>query len=180
MLTIVIEAMDLFDEESNTFSRSEEIVMEMEHSLLSLSKWESKYQKPFLTKDEKSKKEIFDYLKAMVVTPGVDLDALYTLPNEKLIQIQEYIDSKESATTFGELPDHRGPNEVITSELIYFWMFSFQIPIQCETWHLNRLFSLIRIFGIKNSKPKKMSAQEVAMRNREINEQRRRELGTRG
>lgn len=182
MLTIVIEPVDLFDENTQTFSKTHEveIVLEMEHSLLSLSKWESIYQKPFLTQESKSKEETFGYLKAMVTTPGVDLDVLYLLSNEKIAQIEAYIESTQSATTFGELPGGRGPHEVITSELVYYWMFSFGIPIQCETWHLNRLFSLIRVFGVKNSKQKKMSANEVAMRNRDLNAQRRKELGTRG
>lgn len=180
MLTIVIEGEELYDEKKNTFSSTETTVLELEHSLLSLSKWESRYQKPFLTAGVKTKDEIFGYMKAMVIDQKQDLDALYRCSSKVIDEIQAYIDSSQSATTFGVMPERRGPSEIITSELIYYWMINFTIPFECQTWHLNRLFALIKICNIKNSKPKKMSRHEIAMRNRELNEQRRAQLGTKG
>lgn len=180
MLTIIIKGEEVFDEKTNTFSYLDDTTIEFEHSLLSVSKWESKYQVPFLSSAEKTGEEIFGYIKAMVITPNLDLDVLYRLSDENIATIQGYIDSKESATTFGRMPEHRGPGEVITSELIYFWMVSFNIPFECETWHINRLFSLIRICNIKNSKPKKMSRNELAQRNAAINAERKKKLGTSG
>lgn len=180
MLTIVIEGAELFNEETNEFDTLEDLVINLEHSLLSLSKWESKHQKPFLSSGVKTEEEIFDYLRAMALTPGLDLDVFYRCSQKDLDSIQEYIDSSQSATTFGMMPERRGPGEVITSELIYYWMLTFNIPFSCESWHLNRLFSLIRICNIKNSKPKKMSRHEIAQRNRELNAQRRAQLGTSG
>lgn len=181
MLKIVIGD-EHFDEETNEFSMVNEVVLELEHSLLSLSKWESKYQKPFLSSlEKKTPEEVFGYLQAMVVTPGVDPDVLYRLSQSQINEIQEYIDSSQSATTFGQMPDRRGPSEVITSELIYYWLAAFNLPFcPCETWHLNRLFALIRVANIKNGKPQKMSKNELAQRNRELNAQRRKELGTTG
>lgn len=180
MLRIKIEESEGYNDETDTFVDYPEVVLDLEHSLISLSKWESKYQKPFLSTSGKSTEEIFGYLKAMVVTPGADLDALYRASKEVFDEIQGYIDSSQSATTFGAMPERRGPGEVITSELIYYWMVTFNIPFEVETWHLNRLFALIKICNIKQQKPKPMGKNEIAMRNRELNAKRRAELGTSG
>lgn len=180
MLRLTIIGDEIWDEETNTFDSFNDVVLDLEHSLISLSKWESKYQKPFLSNESKTSEEIFAYLQDMIITPDADPDALYRCSQADIKRIQEYIDSSQSATTFGMMPERRGPGEVITSELIYYWMVAFTIPFECERWHLNRLFSLIRICNIKNSKPRKMSRNEIAQRNRELNAQRRKELGTTG
>lgn len=182
MLRITIEPFEGYDEDKEEFVQvGETVVLDLEHSLLSLSKWESKHQKPFLSAAEKkTAREIYDYLKAMVVTPGVDPDVLDRCSQVTLDEIQRYIDSSQSATTFGAMPERRGPGEVITSELIYYWMVAFNIPFEVETWHLNRLFSLIRICNVKSQKPRKMSKHEISQQYRELNEKRKRELGTRG
>lgn len=180
MLRITIEGGDYFNDETEEFIYFDDVVLDLEHSLLSLSKWESIYQKPFLSAGEKSVEEIFGYLKAMVVSPMVDLDVLHRCSQKNIDTVQKYIESGQSATTFGSMPERRGPGETITSELIYYWMVAFNIPFECETWHLNRLFSLIRICNIKNSKPRKMSRNEIAMRNKELNDKRRAELNTSG
>lgn len=180
MLTVIIEGDENFNEETNEFEAVNDVVIDFEHSLLSLSKWESKYQKPFLSTGEKTSEEIFGYLKEMILTPNVDPDVLYRCSQKNLDSIQHYIDSSQSATTFGLMPEHQGPGEVITSELIYYWMVAFNIPFDCEHWHLNRLFALIRICNIKNSKPKKMSRHEMAQRYHELNAKRKAELNTSG
>lgn len=178
MLRIIIEGDETYNEEENTFATINEVVLDLEHSLLSLSKWESIYQKPFLSSEKKTAEEIYEYIKCMVITPDIDLDVLYSQKNVDLIQ--EYIDSSQSATTFGKLPERRGQGEIITSELIYYWMVTFNIPFECETWHLNRLFSLVRICTLKNGKQQKMTKSELAARNRELNAQRKAKLGTSG
>lgn len=180
MLRLIIEGAELFNEETQQFSTTETAVLELEHSLLAVSKWESKYQKPFLVVGQKSRDEIYGYLRAMVLTPNADLGALDRCSQQNLNAVQAYIDSSQSATTFGSLPERRGPGEVVTSELIYFWMLSFNVPFECERWHLNRLFSLLRICNIKNSKQKMMSAADISRRNAELNAKRRAELGTNG
>lgn len=179
MLRIIIEEDETYDEENNLFETINEVVIDLEHSLFSISKWESIYQKPFLSSGEKTSEEIFGYIKTMIVTPDLDFDALNLSANH-ITKIQEYIDSAQSATTFGMMPERRGPGEIITSELIYYWMVTFNIPFECEHWHLNRLFALIRICNIKNSKPQKMSRNEISQRYREINARRRAELQTTG
>lgn len=180
MLRLIIEGDETYNEDTNSFETVNDIILDLEHSLISLSKWESKHQKPFLSSEKKTSEEIYSYLKAMVILPTMDLDVLYKIKKNDIDKIQEYIDSSQSATTFGSMPERRGPGEVITSELIYYWMIAFNIPFECQYWHLNRLFSLIRICNIKNSKPKKMSRHEIAMRNRELNAKRRAELNTSG
>jgi hypothetical protein len=180
MLRLIIAGEESFNEEDQTFSTIDDVIIDLEHSLLSLSKWESIYQKPFLSPEPKTAEEIFSYIQAMVITPNVDLDVLYRCTEEDVAKIQQYIDSKQSATTFGIMPERRTQEEIITSELIYYWMVAFNIPFECETWHLNRLFSLIRICNIKNSPPQKISKIELARRNRELNAQRRSQLGTTG
>lgn len=181
MFRLIIVADEMFNEKTKEFvPAGEDLVMDLEHSLISLSKWESEYEKPFLTSAKKTSEEIFSYLKAMVVTPGVDLEALYKCSQRNIEEIQRYIDSPQSATTFGMMPESRGPGEVITSELIYYWMIGFQIPWEAQYWHLNRLFALIRICNIKNAPKKKMSRREIAERNQRLNAERREKLGTSG
>lgn len=180
MLSIVVLGEEQFNNETYEFTTLGDVVLEFEHSLVSLSKWEEKHEKAFLGKGDKTTEEIFDYLKCMVLTPNVPEEVFHNLSDENIESINQYIEAKHSATTFGALPKERGTGETITAELIYYWMIGLNIPFECQYWHLNRLFSLIRVCGIKNSPPKKMSkAQMVAERNR-INQQRREQYGTRG
>lgn len=180
MLKILVPGVEHFDETTETFITVGDFEIELEHSLVSLSKWESKHQKPFLDKREKTPQEIISYIETMILTPICPDDLMLRLSQQNLDEISAYIESKESATTFGKMPDRPGRGEIITSELIYYWMVAFTIPFECERWHLNRLFALIRICNIKNSKPKKMSRHEIATRNRELNAQRRAQYNTTG
>jgi hypothetical protein len=180
MLKLIIQGDEFFDEETQTFSTVDDVFLELEHSLASLSKWEAEFQKPFLSPGEKTPKEIFAYIYTMILTEGVDPDIIFRLSQENLDRINAYIESAQSATTFGLMPERSGRGEVVTSELIYYWMVAFNIPFECEKWHLNRLFALIRICNIKNSPQKKLSRNEIAMRNRALNEERRARLGTSG
>jgi hypothetical protein len=180
MLKLIIPGTEYFNEETETFETVGDVELELEHSLVSLSKWESKFKKPFLTNDKKTANEIYCYIETMIISPIYPADALMRLSEDNINRINDYIESPESATTFGAMPDKKVKGEVITSELIYYWMVAFNIPFECEYWHLNRLFSLIRICNIKNSKPKKMSRNEIATRNRELNAIRRAQYNTKG
>jgi hypothetical protein len=180
MLKIVVPETELFNNETQEFHNLVSFELELEHSLISLSKWESKYQKPFLTSKDKTPEEIRGYIEAMIISPIYPPDFFTRLSTGNVKSINDYIESKESATTFGTMPERKGQGEIITSELIYYWMVAFNIPFECEYWHLNRLFSLIRVCNIKNSKPNKMSRHEIASRNRELNAIRRAQYGTSG
>jgi hypothetical protein len=180
MLTIVVPGVEMFDEKSQEFITKDDVTLDLEHSLISLSKWESIYEKPFLGKGERTSEEILGYVKAMTLTPNVPDAVFLKLSEDNVMAINKYIDSKMTATWFSEPPGAPASRDVITAELIYYWMITFQIPFECEKWHLNRLFTLIRVCNIKQAKPTKMSRSEIAARNRELNAQRRAQLGTKG
>lgn len=180
MLTIVVGAVPSFDEAKQEFVEEGGTEVQLEHSLVSLSKWESKHEKPFLGRTEKTTDEVYDYIKAMILTPGISDELLSQLSEENVADINKYIEAKMTATWFSDSPGAPRTSEVITAELIYYWMTVFNIPFECETWHLNKLFTLIRVCNNKQAKPKKMTRSEIAARNREINERRKRELGTKG
>lgn len=179
MLTIVVPGIEMFNDATQEFTTEGEVVLELEHSLVSLSKWESKHEKPFLGEGDKTLEEVLEYIKFMTLTK-VPEETFSRLSEENVEEINNYINAKMTATWFSEQPGTPQSREVITAELIYYWMIAFQIPFECETWHLNRLFTLIRVCNIKQSKPKKMSRAEIAARNRELNAQRRAQFKTKG
>ncbi len=180
MLTLIVPGEEYFDEEKQEFATVGDFVLEMEHSLVSLSKWESKFEKPFLSSTDKTSEEILAYVEAMILTPVYPADLWNRLTKECLDQINAYIESKQSATTFGSVPERKGRGEIITSELIYYWLVAFNIPFECEHWNLNRLFTLIKICNVKNGKQKKMSRAEQTQLYRDENARRRAMLNTTG
>lgn len=180
MLKIMVGAEEAFDEETQEFVFLGGVELQLEHSLVSLSKWESKYEKPFLGSDEKTPEELVGYVKAMLLTPEVPEEVFTRLNEANFTAINTYINAKMTATWFSEAPGAPKAREVITNELIYYWLTVFQIPFEVETWHLNRLFTLIRICNVKSAKPQKMSRSEIAHRNRQLNEQRRMQHKTSG
>ena len=169
-----------WDEEREEFVQAEETTLELEHSLVSLSKWESKWNKPFLSKTGMSSEEILDYIKFMTLTPDVDPLVYGKLTPENYEQINQYISAPMTATTFSSDKNSRGGREVVTSELIYYWMISLQIPFECQHWHLNRLLTLIRVCNVKNAPPKKQSKGDIMRRNAALNAQRRAKLNSKG
>jgi hypothetical protein len=180
VLTITVPGREFFDEENEVFVESESVVLELEHSLVSLSKWESIFEKPFLDDKPRTEEELFTYIKCMLLTPNVPPEVLTRLTEQNLVDINNYMNSKQSATWFNDHTESSKRGETFTSELIYYWMIGFNIPLECENWHLSRLFTLIRVCNVKNAPPKKMSRAEIAARNRELNAKRKAELGTRG
>jgi hypothetical protein len=180
MLKLTVPGVEHYDEATEEFVDVGEVVLELEHSLVSLSKWESQYEKPFLGNSEKSTEEIRGYIEAMMVTSNPPADYFLRLSKENFEAINAYIEAKNTATWFHEAPGPPKSPQVITSELIYYWMTIFNIPFECETWHLNRLFTLIRICDLKNAKPKKMTRAQIAERNRRLNAERKEQWGTKG
>lgn len=179
MLQITIPAVDLWDEVKQEFVIQKEQTLRLEHSLVSLSKWESKWCKPFLGKGEKTDEETQDYIKCMTITQNVDPDVYNYLSKDNFDQISEYIQAPMTATTFPK-DNSRGSNKIITAEVIYAWMFALQIPIDCEKWHLNRLLTQIRACSAMNQSPKKMSRSEIAKQNAALNATRRKQLNSKG
>ena len=180
MLTITVPGDEVYDDSTGLLSTVNDVQLELEHSLVSLSKWEQMYEKSFMNTEEKTDEELIGYIQCMVVTPDWDPQLLYKITQENLEEINNYINARMTATTFHDPPGAPKTREVITSELIYYWMTVFNIPFECEHWHLNRLFTLIRICNVKQSKPKKMSQAEAARQRAELNAARRAQYGTSG
>lgn len=180
MLQIVIPEQECFNNETCEFVTLKAETLQLEHSLVSLSKWESKWHKSFLTKDEKSYEETLDYIKCMTITQNVKPEVYQRLTKKNVEEINAYIANPMTATTFSQDRSGKGSRERITSELIYYWMVALNIPFECQKWHLNRLLTLIRVCEIKNQPPKKMSKGELMSRNAALNAARRKQLNTRG
>jgi len=180
MLTITIPAREMFDERTQTFSTTKEQTLQLEHSLVSLSKWESKWCKPFLTNGTKTVEETIDYVRCMTLTQNVDPEVYRYLTNENIEQINRYIEAPMTATWFADDPTAKPNREVITAELIYYWMIALQIPFECQKWHLNKLFTLIRVCNVKNQPPKKMSKRDIMSRNAALNAARRKKFNSNG
>lgn len=184
MLRLEILGEEQWDSENEKFVYPERFVIKLEHSLVSLSKWESKFEKPFLTEESKTHDEILGYIQCMIL--DVEDPDLYVpfLTQDHVYKIQEYIDSKQTATWFTDNRPSRS-TQTITNELVYYWMAKAEIPIECETWHLNRLFTLLRVHSAHNAaadtngKKKRMSSSDAAERAKE-NERRRQLYGTKG
>ena len=179
MLEIIIPGLELYNEETNEFTCYDDVKLELEHSLVSISKWESKWCKPFLDGKDKTLDEIVDYVRCMTISENIESDVYDRLTEENLVVINEYIGRPMTATTFNNEKKSTG-REIITSEIIYYWMVSFNIPFECQYWHLNRLLTLIKVCNVKNNPPKKMSQKEILARNKALNDARKKELGTRG
>lgn len=181
MLKITIPERECFNDETNEFIYIKSQKLQLEHSLVSLSKWESKWKKPFLdSRTEQSREEILDYVRCMTLTQNVDPDVYLNIDDHSLKIIEDYINDSMTATTFFERESKTSNREKITSELIYYWMISFGIPLDCQKWHLNRLMTLIRICNIKQSPEKKMSKAEIMKQNAKLNAARRKKSGSKG
>ena len=181
MLQITVPATEQWDESKQEFINTKEQTLLLEHSLVSLSKWESKWCKSFLSsKEDKTNEETIDYIRCMTLNKNVDPNVYYCLTKENIKQIYDYIYAPMTATVLPK--DHRNKTnrEVITSELIYYWMIALTIPSEYERWHLNRLITLINVCSIKNAPPKKRSRRELMSRNAALNAARRKQFNTRG
>ena len=152
-----------WDEKTQQFVDPEYVTLKLEHSLVSLSKWESKWCKPFLSKESKSPEETIDYIRCMTIDDDVDPVVYALITNEHINQVNDYIAAPMTATTFYEDKTSSKSKETITSELVYYWMVALTIPFECQYWHLNRLLTLVRVCNIKNSPPKKRSKSEIML-----------------
>lgn len=186
MLTITIKAREGWDEDAELFKGLDrDWTLQLEHSLISITKWEQKYHKPYLTDEKKSKEELLDYIRCMTVTPNVPSEVYDFLSKDNLHEIQQYINDPMTATVFndyrpGGKQSKIGRREFLTNELIYYYMTSYGISWQAEKWHINRLLTLINVHAIKDSDGKKMSKKDIINRNSELNKARRAMMGSKG
>lgn len=181
MLTIEISEREEYDDINNEFIYTKGGTLQLEHSLVSISKWESKWKKPFLSVEEKTREETIDYIKCMTITQNVDPKIYRGIGNKVIEQVNEYIKDPMTATWFSnDNTKAKGDRKVITSERIYGWMVGFNIPFECQKWHLNRLLTLIRICESDNSDPKKMGKGDLLRNNTALNRARRASHHTKG
>ena len=181
MLTLTVGQREWFNSEIEEFVYDGGIQVSFEHSLVSLSKWEAKVKRPFLGPGEMTSEEIGYYIEAMTVTESPPERLLELLTESDLKTINDYINDSQTATTFRDESGARKTNqEIISAELIYFWMFSCGIPLEAQYWHLSRLFAQIRVFSVKNSKDKKVNPRTAAAERARLNAERRQSLGTKG
>lgn len=180
MLKITVPGREMWNEAKQEFIYTKDQDLVLEHSLLSISKWESKWCKPYFTNREKTIDETLDYIRCMTITPNVSPDVYIRLSSENVDEIVNYINAPMTATTFMQTDKNTVRGEQITADLIYYYMVTFRIPFECEKWHINRLITLIRVCSEKSQPAKKMSKGEIMRRNAELNAKRKKELNTRG
>lgn len=180
MLRITIPAVEKWDEGKQEFVYTKEQTLQLEHSLVSLSKWESRWCKPFLTNKPLTTEETIDYIKCMTLTQNVPPEVYEYIPDSVIEEVSNYIGAPMTATHFSEEQRGRGSGETVTSELIYYWMIALNIPLECQKWHLNRLMTLVKVCNIKNTPPKKMGRKALMNRNAALNASRRQQLNSKG
>lgn len=180
MLQITIPATEKWDESKEEFIYSKEYTIKLEHSLVSLSKWESKWCKPFLSDNELTEEETLDYIRCMNMTQNIPPEAFYNITEEDVKRVADYINASMTATWFSEDSKGKRSREVVTSEIIDYWMIALQIPSEYRKWHLNKLLTLIRVCNIKNSPPKKTSWRESVSQTAKLNAARRKKFNTKG
>ena len=178
-LTITIPGRELWDEKNQKFIEFSSKTLTLEHSLISVSKWEAKWKKPYLTNKRKTREEVIDYVRCMTISGNVDHDVYYGLTRKNLKDIEHYINDSMTATTFTNKP-RRSPSEYMTNETIYYYMTALNIPFSCEKWHLNHLLTLIEVANRKQEKPKKMRPSAVASQYASLNAARRAKHRSRG
>lgn len=180
MFQLMIPGKELWDEKKEEFVRTKDVTLCLEHSLVSLSKWEAKWHKPFLGKGEKSPEETVDYIRCMTLTQNVNPSVYDWIDENAMKQVSDYIADPMTATWFSKEDKSPPGREVVTAEVVYYWMIALNIPFECQKWHLNRLLTLIRVCNAKNATPKKLGKKQLAKRNAALNAARRKNLGSRG
>ena len=180
MLKIVVPGGSFFNELTNEFIDQESVTLELEHSLVSISKWEAIHHKSFLAQKTRTPEEQLDYIKCMVITKDVDDSVFYRFTTENYQEIYKYIEEPMSATYIKKPSNNGRGGDTVTADLIYYWMISFQIPFECQYWHLNRLLTLIQVCEIKNGPKNKMSRNEILRSNAALNAARRKKYNSKG
>lgn len=180
MFQLMIPGKELWDEKKEEFVHTKDVTLCLEHSLVSLSKWEAKWHKPFLGKGEKSPEETVDYIRCMTLTQNVSPSVYDWIDENAMKQVSDYIADPMTATWFSKEDKSPPGREVVTAEVVYYWMIALNIPFECQKWHLNRLLTLIRVCNAKNATPKKLGKKQLAKRNAALNAARRKNLGSRG
>lgn len=176
MLEIEVVTEESFDETTEKFVKSETVRLRLEHSLVSLSKWEGIHEKPFLSNQKRTDEETISYIKAMIIDREPSPEVFYKLLADHMDEIMKYVAAKATGTFLPEQPNSSGRRETITSEKIYYWMSKLNIDMSCQHWHLNKLFAHLRLHALLDGPKQKMTMEQ----RRALNAQRKREWNTTG
>jgi hypothetical protein len=179
-LKIEIPEREFFDEEKSQFINVQRTTLTMEHSLVSISKWESKWHIPYLSDKPKTKEQTIDYLRCMTITQNVDPFLFNCIPDRELLKIKDYIENPMTATTFAKEEGKGHTKKILTSEVLYYYMIAFNIPVEFEKWHLNRLLTLIKVCSEENKPKKKIGSKQLANKYASLNAARRAKLKSKG
>lgn len=169
-----------FDPETNTFYTPKPQTIVLEHSLISISRWESKWHKSYLETEHKTREEVLDYVRCMTLTSGVDPRLYLSLPAKTQNEIVEYLNDPATATVLKQQKTKGGKRDKVTSELIYYWMTIYNIPFECEKWNIKRLLVLIQICSAKSTPPKKVGKNQMWQNYSQLNNKRKAAMHTRG
>lgn len=180
MLRIAIGGNEYYDERENRIIEIPAKVVCLEHSLRSIAKWESKWNIPFLSNKEKTREQSVDYIRCMETTGRIDLSFMDLITPEQTKRVSEYINANMTATTITHRGGRKPSREIITAEILYYWMIQYGIPSEYDKWHLNRLLTLIEVCSIKSGPQQKMGHKEQMAQQRALNEARRAQFKTRG
>lgn len=180
MLQVTIPGVEYYNESTEMFEETKSQTLQLEHSLISVAKWESKWKKPFLSDKQRNIEESTDYIKCMTLTQNVNPECYGNITQSLFKEINEYIDDPMTATSFSSGGGKGSRSQTVTAEIVYYWMVSFNIPFECQKWHLNRLMTLIQVCSIKQENPKKMSKQKILQENKATNDARRKQMNTSG
>lgn len=182
MLKLIVPSEEYYDEETNTFSQTKDYVLQLEHSLVSISKWESKWKKPYISKAKKTYQERCDYVRCMTITQNIPPHVYRNLTEAALARVDLYMADPMSATTIRSIKGKGGGgSSSITSETVYYWMIQYGIPFSCEKWNFNRLMALINICGRKvSNQGKKPNGKHLMQQMYDLNEKRKAQFHTKG
>lgn len=180
MLTITIPEKEYFDDRTSRFVKMEGGTFEIEHSLAAIAKWEALHGVAFLSSASKNVEDSLDYIRCMTITPGVNPDLYKRIDNKIMKEINSYIESKQTATTIRRIGAKKPNREIITAEVIYYWMIATGVPPEYDQWHLNKLLTLIEVCNAKTNPGTKMKKKDVFAQNRALNEARKAKFNTKG
>lgn len=180
MLKLVLPETEYYDETQNLFVTQEPKTLVLEHSLRSVARWESKWNVAFLSDKEKTREQTLDYITCMSVNKNIPDSLLQRIGNKELQTVSDYINAKMTATTITRRGTKRPTSEIVTAEIIYWWMIQYGIPPEYEKWHLNRLLMLIEVCNLKSGPQKKMGRQEQMAQQRALNKARQAKYKTKG
>lgn len=177
MLELHISETELWDPVSEKFLLVKEQSLPLEHSLLSISKWEEKWHKPMplINNERLSGDEFLDYVRCMTISRNPDPLVYRCITAREVEAIMAYINDPHTATWFGNEKSGGNDKRPLTTELIYHLMFAFGVSKECEKWHLNRLMTQLRVEYEESKPSKKKTPAEIAERHRMLNAKRRAE-----